>query len=87
MSLRGPGGPMQMASEGEGAFKVCPWHAFRGMAPGSWSLAYIGLLACVMLLCVHRRQSSNQRDNGAARDCTWHGAESVEAAVAVLNDL
>lgn len=34
-----------------------------------------------------RRRSVDNRDNGAPRDSTWHGAEDAEAAIQVLNDL
>ena len=39
-----------------------------------------------LLLC-SRRRSMDSRNNGASKDSSWHGAESVEAAVAILNDL
>lgn len=35
----------------------------------------------------NRRRSVDNRDNGAPRDSVWHGVESVEAAVRILNDL
>jgi len=34
-----------------------------------------------------RRRSVDNRDNGAPKHSAWHGAESVEAAVGILNDL
>ena len=34
-----------------------------------------------------RRRSVDNRDNGAPKLSAWHGVESVEAAVEILNEL
>ena len=38
-------------------------------------------------LAERRRRSVDNRDNGAPKESAWHGVESVEAAVEILNDL
>ncbi|KAL0033647.1 hypothetical protein WJX79_009647 [Trebouxia sp. C0005] len=35
----------------------------------------------------NRRRSVDNRDNGAPKDSAWHGVESIEVAVGILNDL